>query len=190
MPHSLKTAALILSAAVLLSGCAGDGRLLDENGRPIPAQKAVFAEGVDGLTVGHRLMAAREYEAALTAYTRAAVETGLTADTLSAIGSANLKLGRLGQAEKILRDALERDERFVPAWNNLGVVLNARGSYGEAREAFRVAFALDNGQSEEIRENLRLLDAKIANIDTELVDDTDFRLVRRGNGRYLLLGNE
>ena len=188
MTPSRKTAALILSAAVFLWGCDNPNRLLDEDGNPIQAQPT-FAEGVDGLVVGHRLMAAGEYEAALKAYTRAAVDRGLNVDTLSAIGSANLRLGRLGQAERILREAVDTDERFVPAWNNLGVVLNARQNYGEAREAFRVAFALDNGRSEEIRENLRLLDAKIANIDTEPVDDADFRLVRRGNGDYLLLGN-
>jgi len=188
MPHSPKTAALILGAAVFLFACENPDRLLDEDGKPIPAQ-ATFAEGVDGLVVGHRLMDAGEYEAALKVYTRAAVDRGLNVDTLSAIGSANLRLGRLGQAERILRQAVDADERFVPAWNNLGVVLNARRNYGEAREAFRVAFALDNGRSEEIRENLRLLDAKIANIDTEPVDDADFRLVRRGNGDYRLLGN-
>ena len=177
-----------IAASALLAACAEEGRLLDENGRPVSTQP-LFAEGVDGLTVGHRLMAAREYEAALSAYTRAAVTRGLDADSLSAIGSANLKLGRLGQAERYLRQALDRDERFVPAWNNLGVVLYTKEELGEAREAFRVAFALDNGQSEEIRENLRLLDARLANIDVEPVDDADFRLVRRGNGRYLLLGN-
>ncbi len=62
----------------------------------------VFAPGVargqsaDGLIVGHRLMAAGEYELALKAYNRAAAQQGLNVDTMSAIGSANLNLGRLG----------------------------------------------------------------------------------------------
>ena len=81
----------------------------------------------DGLIVGHRLMEAGEYELALKAYLRAASEDGVNADVLSAIGSANLKLGRLGQAEQILRRALEMDPTFVPALNNLGVVLMERG---------------------------------------------------------------
>ncbi len=72
-------------------------------------------------------MAAGEYELALKAYLRAASEDGVNADVLSAIGSANLKLGRLGQAEQILRRALEMDPTFVPALNNLGVVLMERG---------------------------------------------------------------
>ena len=55
--------------------------------------------GEDGLIVGHRLMEAGQYELALRAYYRAAGEKGLNVDILSALGSANLKLGRLGQAE-------------------------------------------------------------------------------------------
>jgi Flp pilus assembly protein TadD len=79
---------------------------------------------------------------------------------LSAIGSANLALGRLGQAEKVLRRALELDPTFVPALNNLGVVLMEQGNYGEARLMFQQAFALDSGQTDSIRENLKLAIAK------------------------------
>ena len=71
-------------------------------------------EGVDGMTVGHRLMEAGEPELALKAYLRGAGETGINADVLSSIGSANLQLGRLGQAETILRRALELDPTSSP----------------------------------------------------------------------------
>ena len=73
---------------------------------------------------------------------------------LSAIGSADLKLGRLGQAEKLLRQATKNDPTFVPAWNNLGVVLMEQGKYGEASRVFTTAFALDSGESAEIRHQL------------------------------------
>lgn len=143
-------------------------------------------DAVDGLLVGHRLMAAGEYELALRAYTRAAGETGINVDVLSALGSANLRLGRLGQAEQLLRRAIEADETFPPAWNNLGVVLMERGQYGEASRVFRTAFALDNGNSEEIRDNLRLALAKVENPEYS-DDETNFALVRRGSSEYLLL---
>lgn len=143
-------------------------------------------DAVDGLLVGHRLMAAGEYELALKAYYRAAATQGATADVLSALGSANLRLGRLGQAEQLLRNALELDERFVPAWNNLGVVLMEKGEYGEASRVFRVAFALDSGNTAQIGENLRLALAKLQ--DPEYSErDTNFALVRRGSSEYLLL---
>jgi len=84
-----------------------------------------------------------EYELALKAYTRAAAQQGLNVDTLSALGSANLALGRLGQAERLLRRATEQDPSFPPAWNNLGVILMERGNTPEASEVFRRAFAAD-----------------------------------------------
>ena len=141
---------------------------------------------IDGLVVGHRLMAAGQYELALDAYTRAASEQWINVDVLSALGSANLQLGRLGQAEQILRRATEVDETFPPAWNNLGVVLMEQGKFGEASRVFRVAFALDSGRSAEIRENLRLALAKRGNPDYSSPQE-DFRLVRRGPGVYQLL---
>jgi len=150
----------------------------------------MFAEGVDGLIVGDRLMAANEYELALKAYIRAAIDEGFTEEVLTAMGSANLRLGRLGQAERNLRQAIDKNDRSVAAWNNLGVVLNARREYGEAREAFRVAFALDSGASEEIRQNLRLLDVRLDKLVPTEAPEADFRLVRQGNGRYLLVGDQ
>ena len=149
---------------------------------------AHISEAVDGLIVGHRLMAAGEYEVALRAYTRAAAEQGLNADVLSALGSANLKLGRLGQAKKLLKHAVEIDDRFVPAWNNLGIVLSSEGNLREAKRVFQLAYGLDNGNSEEIRTNLTKIIAKIENSSyTVENNNNEFDLVRRGNGRYLLL---
>ncbi len=150
------------------------------------------AQGVDGMTVGHRLMAAGEYELALKAYLRGASEVGINADVLSALGSANLALGRLGQAEKILRRALELDPNFVPALNNLGVVLMEQDNYGEARIMFQKAFALDSGETDSIRENLMLA---IAKSEASVYDPTQeqekggFRLVRQEKGKFVLLSD-
>lgn len=178
-----------LSAAlvVALAACENTGGLVQEADSPF-APSGAFAEqdAVDGLTVGHRLMASGEYELALKAYLRAAAEQGVNVDVLSAIGSANLQLGRLNQAEQILRRATEVDETFPPAWNNLGVVLMERGNYGEASRVFRLAFALDSGRSAEIRDNLRLA---LAKLDNPAYSDAEneFRLVRRGPGHYRIL---
>jgi Flp pilus assembly protein TadD len=135
-------------------------------------------------------MEAREYELALKAYYRAAAEEGISVDTLSAIGSANLALGRLGQAEQMLRRALEEDPTFVPAMNNLGVTLMEQGDYGEARAVFQQAFAQDSGQTDSIRENLKLA---IAQSEASVYDGAQeeqeggFRLVRQEKGKYVLL---
>lgn len=147
-------------------------------------------EDVDGLIVGHRLMEAGEYELALEAYIRAAGVQGLNVDTLSALGSANLRLGRLGQAEALMREAVEVDPTFVPAWNNLGVILMERGKVAEAAEVFRRAFATDNGNSEQIRDNLALALAKLENPGyVSPQENEQFQLVRRGAGDYLILSD-
>ncbi len=106
---------------------------------------------------------------------------------LSALGSANLKLGRLGQAEDLLRARSNWMKTFAPAWNNLGVVLMETGNWGEAERVFRTAFALDNGDSAQIRENLRLALAKLENPAYDAENNTNFALVRRGSGEYQLL---
>ncbi len=181
--------ALFGASLFLLAACdtAGGSSVIQENR---PPRADARGEGVDGLSTGHRLMAAGEYDLALRAYLRAASEEGVTVDVLSAIGSANLQLGRLGQAEQILRRALERDGRFVPALNNLGVVLMEKGNAGEARVIFQQAYALDSGETDAIRENLRLA---IAQSESTLYDSTEeqekprFTLVRRGQGQYELL---
>lgn len=149
----------------------------------------VKGEAVDGLIVGHRLMEAGEYELALKAYYRAAAEHGVNIDTLSAIGSANLALGRLGQAETVLRRALEEDGSFVPALNNLGVVLMERGNLGEARVYFQQAFAQDSGETDSIRENLKLAIARseASVYDPAQEEEGGFRLVRQEKGKYVLL---
>jgi len=155
-----------------------------------PAQPGIdiSEESVDGLIVGHRLMASDEPELALRAYYRAAGELGLNVDVLSAIGSANLKLGRIGQAEATLRQALDQDDEFVPALNNLGVVLMEQQEYGEARRVFQQAFALDSGQTDAIRENLRLAIARMENSVYDGANNQDqLDLIRRGPGVYELL---
>jgi len=175
---------LLLLATLVLVGCT-----------PSVSRNAPFGvdrqgEAVDGLIVGHRLMEAREYELALKAYYRAAAEDGVSVDTLSAIGSANLALGRLGQAEKMLRRALEQDATFVPAMNNLGVTLMEQGSYGEARAVFQRAFAQDSGETDSIRENLKLAIAQSeASVygETQEQEEGGFRLVRQEKGKYVLL---
>jgi len=181
----LRPALALALAAALVAGCS-DGRLQPLEGAAAPGVDP-RGESVDGLTVGHRLMEGGEYELALREYYRAAGEQGLTADVLSALGSANLRLGRLGQAERMLRRAIEADEEFAPAWNNLGVVLMEKGDTGEAARVFRTAFALDSGQSAEIRENLKTALARLQNPADTAEQSQRYELVRRGAGTYRIL---
>ncbi|RYE59066.1 MAG: tetratricopeptide repeat protein [Rhizobiaceae bacterium] len=174
--------------AVLLAGCTPAAGVSRNSPYGVDAK----GNSIDGMTVGHRLMAAGEYELALKSYLRGAGEVGINADVLSAIGSANLSLGRLGQAEKILRRALELDPDFIPALNNLGVVLMEQDNYGEARVMFQKAFALDSGETDSIRENLMLAIAKSeASVydPSQEQEQSGFRLVRQEKGKFVLLSD-
>ena len=144
-------------------------------------------EAVDSLIVGHRLMAAGEYELALKQYQLAAAQHGYTAEVLSSLGSVNLRLGRLGQAEDLLRRAVKEDDKFVPAWNNLGVVLMERNKVGEAARVFRIAFSLDSGESVESKGNLRLAPEKLDERAYDVPEESSFELVRESQGKYLLI---
>lgn len=135
-------------------------------------------------------MEAEEFELALTSYKRAASETGVTAEVLSGMGSANLRLGRLQQARILLEKAIAQYSDSASAWNNFGVVLINLGEYQQARQAFRVAFGVDDGDSELIRQNLILANRLVNEQSAEIEVETDFSLVRYGNGSYLLLGNK
>lgn len=143
-------------------------------------------EAVDGVEVAQRLMEAQQYELALDALTRAALDQGLTGEILNGMGTANLGLGRLGQSEKLLRRAAVAEPEWPEIWNNLGVVLMERGEITEAQNVFRKAYALDNGQNDSIRDNLRLALAKTENVVNTAGQNQEYKMVRRSSSDYLL----
>ncbi|MFC3614061.1 tetratricopeptide repeat protein [Lutimaribacter marinistellae] len=156
---------------------------------PYPPGIDPRGEAVDGVEVGNRLMAAGEHELALDAFTRAALDRGMTPEVLIGIGTSNMGLGRLGQAEPPLRRAVAEAPDRPEGWNNLGVLLMEKGDLPEAVQVFRKAYALDNGQSDSIRDNLRLALAKSENPDNNDGKDQDFKLVQRGQGEFVILRN-
>jgi len=178
-------AAFATALALSLAACSSGG-LGTSKDNPFAPGIAKNKPAVDGLVVGHRLMQAGEHELALDAFTRAALEDGMTVDVLSALGSVNLSLGRLNQAETLLRRAIALDGAQPEAWNNLGVVLMEKGNIAEAEQFFRRAYALDNGESDAIRDNLRLALAKSEFSDYADVEEQDYKLVRRGSSDYLI----
>lgn len=173
-----------------LAACSSGGQSLFGVSRTATGP---FAPGIDtskdaqdGIEVAHRLMQAGEFELAIRAFNRAALATGLDSEILSGLGSANLGLGRLGQAEQLLRSAVKDNENQPEVWNNLGVVLMESGKIAEARLTFRKAYALDNGESDAIRDNLRLALAKSENSVTVQDQEDNYKLVRRGAGDYVI----
>ena len=182
---SLKRKLMVIVVSATVTSCA--------SGTPPTLPDNPFAPGVDhskqavsGVEVGQRLMAAGEYELAIDAYTRAALDQGLTTEILTGMGTANLGLGRLGQAEKMLRRAVREAPEWPEAWNNLGVLLMEKDETAEATQVFRKAYALSNGQSDSIRDNLRIALAKLEKPDNTVVQQEEYKLVQRGSGEFLI----
>lgn len=144
------------------------------------------AEGEDQVTVGNRLMLAGEYDLALDAFARAALEQGMTSEILTSMGTANLGLRQLKPAEDLLRRAVEEDPDWSVAWNNLGVLLVEKQEYPEAAQVFRRAYALDNGESDAIRDNLRLALAKMENPANTETQEQEYTLEQQGDGQFRL----
>lgn len=176
---------------ILMAGLAAcsTGGFSQTKDSPFAPGTDLTGETADQFETGHRLMAAGQYELALKAFNGAALDNGLTPEILSSMGSANLGLGRLGQAEDLLRRAVEKQPDWPEAWNNLGVVLMEQNETAEAVQIFRKAFALDNGESAAIRDNLRLALAKMENPDT-VESEQNYQLVRRGSSDYLIQNAE
>ena len=174
-----------LATLVFLAACSSGG-LDASKDSPFAPPVDPSGEAVDGLVVGWRLMGAGEYELAMDAFARYAAENGMTPEVLAAVGTANLGLGRLGQAERTLRQSLDADPNSPETWNNLGIVLMERGELAEAVGVFRKAYALDNGESDSIRDNLRLALAKSENPGYGDGQTQEYKLVRRGSSDYVI----
>ena len=184
-PGRLRRHATHLVLILGLPACSPGG-FSREDDSPFAPGTDLRGEAVDGVEVGHRLMQAGQYELALEAFTRAALDQGLTPEIISSMGTANLGLGRLGQAEDLLRRAVAEEPDWPEAWNNLGVLLMEQGKTAEAVQIFRQAFALDNGESTSIRDNLRLALAKSENPDNNVLQEQQYKLVRRGSSDFLI----
>ena len=81
-----------------MAACSPGGLGASKNG-PYAPGVATRGEAVDGLIVGNRLIEAGEYELALDAFTRAALEHGMTVDVLSGLKRFEESLNRKASLE-------------------------------------------------------------------------------------------
>lgn len=185
--RATRPAALLFSVLALgITACTTGGPAVPEGQIDAPGVD-LSRDAVDGVAVGHRLIAAGEYELAIKAFNRAALDRGASdTEILAGLGSANLGLGRLGQAERLLRRAIATENAQPEDWNNLGVVLMETGKSVEAEQVFKRAFALDNGESVAIRDNLRLALAKSEDSAKTGIQTNTYKLVRRGSIEFLI----
>jgi tetratricopeptide (TPR) repeat protein len=67
--------------------------------------------------------------------------------TLYNAGSTTMALGRTDEAMKLLEQAIEADERFPDAYNNLGAAIMRRGNDAEAQRWFERAIEISPNQA-------------------------------------------
>lgn len=172
-------AALLVSLAVTLGGCA-----------PQAAPGAASAE--PPAEIGLRLLAANEPDLALRAFNRAiAAASGPEerAAAMTGAGVALIRLGRTGEAERLLAAALAFTPDAPIALNALGVARHALGRSEEALAAFRRADALTGGADPSIRANIALAEAAAGDAAGEAdpaLDEFDYDVIQYGHGVWRL----
>lgn len=167
---------IALPACVLLLGLAAC--------MPPGGPQALTPE--EALTRGLTAAALGDHERALTFYARGRLGRTDDARLLAAQGESARALGRVNQAEPLLRRALAADPDLPAAWNALGLLLLDTDRAPAAVRAFERAFALTRGNSAAIRSNLsRAMEIRDAAgyADPEEASAT---LTYRGGGDYLL----
>lgn len=125
------------------------GIVAQQEGRPEQAlgyfERAAALEAGSASYVfnaGHACLALRRFRDAAGHYERAR-DLGQFGPVLgNNLGICLLELGRLEEAERLLRDVVGGHPEFADAWNNLGAVLHGAGRQEEAEGCVRRALAL------------------------------------------------
>ncbi|PRY95627.1 Tetratricopeptide repeat-containing protein [Hasllibacter halocynthiae] len=140
----------------------------------------------EALTRGLTAAALGDHEAALTLYTRGRLGRPDDARLLAAQGASAHALGRVNQAEPLLRRALASDPELPAAWNTLGLLLLDTDRAPAAVRAFERAFALTRGSSASIRANLSRAMEIRDGARYAPPEEASATLTYRGGGDYLL----
>lgn len=113
------------------------------------------AEELPYLQAAAALEHARQFAAARQAYETALARWPDSATALLGIGNSAYAAGDLSVAEAAYRRATRVDPRAGPAWNNLALILAARGAFDDARQAALQAVAIGGAMIDEYRRTLQ-----------------------------------
>jgi Tfp pilus assembly protein PilF len=174
----------------LLAGCAGTTGASLPAAPETKAERALAQRGDDWLTVGKRLLTAREYGLAMKAFERSLRTDGPSAEAMTGAGIAAESQGLLTMAARYFERARDLAPESVVVHNNLGVVLFRLDEVYRARQAFQTAFALSDGRNELALRNLRLTEAIINEAEATrnyLDPAVNFRVERLGSSEFRLI---
>ncbi len=128
---------VLLDAGQSDAGLRDLARYLETNGN---SHRAWFA-------VGHAYYERGQYPEALDHYSRAVALAPGDVHYLNSRGYANILTGRYAAARADFTAILEIDDKFAPAWGNLGLVHAYEGEYSIAIGKLEQAYRLDKAQA-------------------------------------------
>jgi len=114
-------------------------------------------QAADAYEKGQLLLFAKQYNSAVEQLTSAANDPGVSSGVLNDLGVAYFQRNEDGdwdKAERQFKLALERDQKFLPAIFNLGLLYDARGETSAASDAWQQYRNLDSesGWAKEVRQ--------------------------------------
>ena len=176
-----------LPAVLIVSGLLAGACTQREGATAGAAMREVPAGSY--LALGKRMLAAREPDLALDAFLVSMSVDGISAEAMTGAGIASQQQGLLTSAQRYFELARGLAPDSIAAHNNLGVVLYMLKEYYPARNAFRRAFALSNGESEMVERNLNRVEATIAQIEEVSATDPAISIdvIRLGTSEFRLM---
>ena len=147
----------LLVLGLALAGCAQQHPTAE-----LPPATPLPEQAEDWFDLGTRLLAAGEPAQAEDAFIRSLRVEGMTAAALTGAGVAAQRQGLLTEAKRYFERAKELEPTSIAAHNNLGAALFGLGELQAARHAFRIAFALSSGASQQAAQNLEMTELAIA----------------------------
>ena len=92
----------------------------------------------------------KAYDKAEEKYRQVASLSPKSAEAIDSVGVCLLKQGRVSEAQVQFRRAIDLNETFVTAWNNLGATLDAQSKYQDAIKIYEKILKM-KGQKENLR---------------------------------------
>lgn len=173
----MKAAAALCLAVLIAAGCA-----------EMRTAPPTLPPPQDPVALGKRLLAQNRPALALKAFERGITATGGT-EALIGAAVALLKLGRGGEARRLLEAALAREPDLAIARNALGVYYFETGRYAAALQEFRRADELTGGADPAIALNIGVAATALADRagDEPRLDAFDYDVIQYGHGVYRLV---
>ncbi|QIE57220.1 tetratricopeptide repeat protein [Pikeienuella piscinae] len=173
----MRAAAAFWLSTAIVAGCAQ----IDAAAPPPPQPS-------DPVELGKRLLAQNRPDLALDAFERGISDVG-GAEALTGAAVSLLKLGRGGEARRLLEAALARDPDLAVARNALGVYHYEAGRYAAALAEFRRADELTGGADPVIALNIGVAAAALEDRagDKPKLDAFDYDVIQYGHGVYRLV---